>query len=693
MIVKFQLNLDIDDSNTSNFNLNRDTLFLCGSCDYLGNWNLNNAIEMKLKSNLCERGSLSTSCSSLSSNSSWDTTIYENSMNTNLLAFEVDIEIADSNEFTSMASDKPIHYKYFIGQKCIDKTKSRMFLKQVEYTWRKLNLNGSSATITTPSPTSLTASSILIEINDKWGVLSTDENNNSHVRIDHGWLLNNENEIQFHFFGNPIQLWSCNLSQKPLNIKIIPFRTNNGMSDLKDFALNIVNFDDKHLICEKNTAFNAFNNADVYASYRIRTFEKPTDLLFQINVYEFEENGTLNDKTIATGYFKVNKALLDNSVIETDISLMNSNEMVGCLKTEILLTTSLMESNNYLLTKNYNYHFNRSCIPIGHRGMGKTFDADTLPGTNFVENTIESFREAHNRGAQMVEFDIVLTKDKVPIVYHDFEFCINQLQESHADKYLSIAVNQLTYEEIKLNRIYSKKIESKLKHSQNNRDLFTSKQMFPTIKEMCNQLDSKLGFNVEIKYPIDLEDGNNEVEDHIKWLNRNDYVDVILKELYACCADEQRCVIISTFDPNLCSMIRMKQNKFPVLFLTNGITNKWKPYKDTRCKNTQVSLNYAKSEYLHGIVAHAEELSQNYHLINILFNHTSKSANFLAFSWGDDLNQIEKRQLFSQSGINGIIYDRISEQHHVTSAANATDISTTSTTTTTNILTTATATS
>ena len=53
----------------------------------------------------------------------------------------------------------------------------------------------------------------------------------------------------------------------------------------------------------------------------------------------------------------------------------------------------------------------------------------------------------------MVEFDIVLTKDKVPIVYHDFEFCINQLQETDADKYLSIAVNQLTYEEIKLNRV------------------------------------------------------------------------------------------------------------------------------------------------------------------------------------------------------------------------------------------------
>ena len=124
------------------------------------------------------------------------------------------------------------------------------------------------------------------------------------------------------------------------------------------------------------------------------------------------------------------------------------------------------------------------------------------------------------------------------------------------NKYLSIAVNQLTYEEVKYNRIYSHKILKKTNETSppNSRDLFTSKHMFPTLKEMCQQLDSKLGFNVEIKYPIDLEDGSHEVEHHIKWLNRNEYVDAIIKELYECCADDQRCVIITTFDPNLCSM-------------------------------------------------------------------------------------------------------------------------------------------
>jgi hypothetical protein len=79
--------------------------------------------------------------------------------------------------------------------------------------------------------------------------------------------------------------------------------------------------------------------------------------------------------------------------------------------------------------------------------------------------------------------------------------------------------------------------------------------MFPTLKEMCNELDQKLGFNVEIKYPIDLEDGTQEVDNHIKWLNRNEYVDIIIKELIECTKfDDKRCIIITTFDPNLCSM-------------------------------------------------------------------------------------------------------------------------------------------
>lgn len=36
------------------------------------------------------------------------------------------------------------------------------------------------------------------------------------------------------------------------------------------------------------------------------------------------------------------------------------------------------------------------------------------------ENTIASLKEAANNGADLVEFDVQLTKDLVPVIYHDF---------------------------------------------------------------------------------------------------------------------------------------------------------------------------------------------------------------------------------------------------------------------------------
>ena len=40
-----------------------------------------------------------------------------------------------------------------------------------------------------------------------------------------------------------------------------------------------------------------------------------------------------------------------------------------------------------------------------------------------TENTIASLRKAGAHGADYVEFDLQLTKDLVPVVYHDFTVC------------------------------------------------------------------------------------------------------------------------------------------------------------------------------------------------------------------------------------------------------------------------------
>jgi len=61
----------------------------------------------------------------------------------------------------------------------------------------------------------------------------------------------------------------------------------------------------------------------------------------------------------------------------------------------------------------------------GHRGCGKN---KTLPAGGMIpetsmasirENTITSFNLAARNGAQFVEFDVQVTKDGVPIIFHD----------------------------------------------------------------------------------------------------------------------------------------------------------------------------------------------------------------------------------------------------------------------------------
>lgn len=59
-----------------------------------------------------------------------------------------------------------------------------------------------------------------------------------------------------------------------------------------------------------------------------------------------------------------------------------------------------------------------STMIIGHRGLGKNFASRN--SLQLGENTVQSFIAAANLGASYVEFDIQLTKDHVPVIYHDF---------------------------------------------------------------------------------------------------------------------------------------------------------------------------------------------------------------------------------------------------------------------------------
>jgi glycerophosphoryl diester phosphodiesterase len=51
----------------------------------------------------------------------------------------------------------------------------------------------------------------------------------------------------------------------------------------------------------------------------------------------------------------------------------------------------------------------------------------------------------------MAEFDVVLTKDNVPVIYHDFSVCLqNATNKNH---YINVGIHQLTFNEIKTSEV------------------------------------------------------------------------------------------------------------------------------------------------------------------------------------------------------------------------------------------------
>ena len=59
-----------------------------------------------------------------------------------------------------------------------------------------------------------------------------------------------------------------------------------------------------------------------------------------------------------------------------------------------------------------------------------------------------SMRDAIQHGADMVEFDVQVSKDLVPVVYHEFRLCVQTRSKQGGDIMLDIPVKDLSVAEL-----------------------------------------------------------------------------------------------------------------------------------------------------------------------------------------------------------------------------------------------------
>ncbi|KAL6451682.1 GDE1 Glycerophosphocholine phosphodiesterase GDE1 [Candida maltosa Xu316] len=327
---------------------------------------------------------------------------------------------------------------------------------------------------------------------------------------------------------------------------------------------------------------------------------------------------------------------------------------------------------------------------IGHRGLGK--NESGKKSLQLGENTVESFVAAASLGASYVEFDVQLTKDYVPVVYHDFT-----VAESGVD----IPMHLLTLEQFmglnKQNRekptksvddhdIIKPKSKSSYQlsnnpqpntdrtentnddrhhhHEENERMKFTktwkSKQYkgnsrgssiasnFVTLRELFRKVPDTVGFNIEIKYPM-LDEAQDEDMGEIA-IDLNFYVDTILKVVY----DENkthRDIVFSSFHPDICLLVSLKQPTMPVLFLTESGTA---PMYDIRASSLQNAVRFSKKWNLLGIVSNALALVKTPRLAQVV-----KSMGLVCVTYGSENNQPELAKIQMKAGVDAVIVDSV----------------------------------
>ncbi|MCE9499002.1 MAG: glycerophosphodiester phosphodiesterase [Leptospira sp.] len=213
---------------------------------------------------------------------------------------------------------------------------------------------------------------------------------------------------------------------------------------------------------------------------------------------------------------------------------------------------------------------------IAHRGYSG----------HYPENTLLSFQRAIDVGSDMIEFDITVTSDFVPIVIHD-------------DK-----LNRTTNGKGKVRSVHYKTISSLDAGSWFDRDYRGEK--IPLLQEVLEFTAKKnIALNIEIK-----------PEAHDKRVSDKNIESQILPHLRQYRLIDR--VIISSFSPSVLQRMRKLSETIPLAFLfekkTKEVTDPFEFCRELSINVLNVPKNLGKKNFI--IDAHNKNIEVNIYTVN-----------------------------------------------------------------------------
>lgn len=470
--------------------------------------------------------------------------------------------------------------------------------------------------------------------------------------------------------------------------------------------------EDQHGSATDPISFKLTNNiqsSDVYVTFDIvPTYQYPA-VGKKVQKTKKEEILGRGVALLDSAYTKVGSHLRSlNNIITVPIVEQDSLDVLGSLKFEYLCVTPFIHPTMSITRSDTYWKQLVSTRVIGHRGLGKNMN--NRKSLQLGENTVESFIAAASLGASYVEFDVQLTKDHVPVIYHDFlvaesgvDIPMNALTEEQflglseltsngkheslfkydktsnngnvtknfalddellgkynrprlMSSYPSAPNISSSIDDEELDREFREQISRRMKLTKtwkekgfkgNARGLSIASN-FVTLKELFKRLPKNVGFNMELKYPM-LDEAQKESMGEVAF-DMNFYVDTILKTVY----DENtsgRDILFSSFHPDICLLLSLKQPTMPILYLTEAGTTQM---ADIRASSLQNAIRFAKKWNLLGIVSAAETLLKTPRLAQVV-----KSSGLVCVTYGVANNDPEACKIQMRAGVDAVIADSV----------------------------------
>nr|CCA20195.1 glycerophosphodiesterase putative [Albugo laibachii Nc14] len=499
-----------------------------------------------------------------------------------------------------------------------------------------------------------------------------------------------------------------------------------GFSKCRSFLVRELSSQKKHLHLEQDSSDLVLKDHLGYI-FKVQLpassfSSSETDSSFRLRLDFHDEKRYVGSSYIFPSQFtSKTEGTLRLSIIGMDdtdnlVESAHHTQFAGEISVDYIIIKPFVHADNNIKNVWRRYWRERPPLNIGHRGMGRSFaQVDGFRHALFRENSLASFILAGRSGADFVEVDVQLTKDQIPILYHDFTLKVG-LEDQHAwskgtrSEECELGIHELTLRQLtrcatqpmnhgerpRNTGMLRKRIQKHWKtiiggkylksngHENGtliNPDASNSKgpegnhpaprpssdgilhdlsayeslehlvDFFPLLEDLLHYVPAHVGLNIEIKYP---DSFYRKQLRELQFFELNRYIDAILTSVFHHAGPRR--IFFSSFDPHVCMMLHSKQIKYAVFLLSCGSLECIK--SRNVCQTLQFALEFAQLEQLQGVVTDSKTFLQNPEMMDYVKEAAPK---LLWMTYGDQNTSFDAFQCQKKHALDAIISDNIGD--------------------------------